>query len=120
MITKQYFCSIIDAIKRLHDFENAVGKACSDFDSFTSIAVPTLESELIRLLNHIFNCKENEVVGTTLEWWIYETNFGEKNPRTFYRKDGNLLRDMNTSTAEDLYDLLVFEMKNGKEEFCHS
>lgn len=99
MITKEQFVSIMDKLKKQHDYDRnftrLMGEAFPDnhpplYDN------SKVEEAAIKALELHFD--EDD----TIEWWIYETDFGEKdmciieNGQKFYFE-----------SAERLYDYLI-------------
>jgi anion-transporting ArsA/GET3 family ATPase len=69
----------------------------------------SLESEIIRIITEEMGLEKNEYVGTELEWYIYETKFGEVNTTITEEIDGKE-RKYNVVTPEDLWN----HIKNNK------
>ena len=77
MISKKYFCHIINEIikvnKKLDKLQDAnSGIALSIVEEYS------LQDELIDLLAKIMNLPEDPYCGNTIAWWVYDNDFGKK------------------------------------------
>ena len=106
MISKQEFCDIIDELESFENMRNNINEIfrksknslVRDFCDSSTILIGN-DDIVIKLLNNIFDLKEDSLSGTTLDWWIYETDFGKK------FKKGNLIdngKKIDLSTSEKL------------------
>lgn len=99
MITKEHFVSIIEKLKKQHDYDRNFSRLMGE--AFPENYPPVYDNSrvmdaAIELLKLHFDGDD------TVEWWIYETDFGEKdmyiidNDQKFYFE-----------SAERLYDYLM-------------
>ena len=61
-----------------------------------------LTNQLLKILNKIFNIKENEY-GTDIEYFMWELEFGKKYTEGCISEDGE---NIPLATAEDLWNLI--------------
>lgn len=108
MITKESFIAILDAIRTQSKQDDKNG------DLLTLISDPAEQNykvifstpiiqELINILSNEMKCQSTDSVGTDIEYWIYEAEYGEKFDK-MWRKDGS---EVSIKTAGELYDWLI-------------
>jgi len=85
----EIFVKQINAIKKLYNIFNEKG-----LDEIINI-----QNDLIESLNDEFSLKKTSEYGSEIEFYIYGTNFGEKNNEIY--KDGKIFARI--ITPEDLY-----------------
>jgi len=106
-MTKEKFVEIINEIKKLHEYEDALYALNynSGFDS--ELRFPTLEDTVISLLEEVMHCPVDEYIGSDISYFIYDLDFGKDwEPGMIIDKDGN---SIDHSTTEKLYDYIVKE-----------
>lgn len=105
MITKELFKETIEEIYKFHQKLDLIDKAGLYGISNDLIEV-SYDDQLIKLLSSEFdNPKEaDEMIG----WWIYETEFGNKNAEVIVGKGKNK-KQLFLDTPECLYDFLKGE-----------
>ena len=92
MITKDNFCKVINAVKKIE----------SALDAFSELKCNLFETDLSyygTLMDVIFRQSFNEEQIDTIYWWLYESKDGEG-----MYMDGE---PIDLSTAEKLYDFLT-------------
>ncbi len=101
MIKKEEFIEIIEELKK---YDKKLDKL-NDVNSRMCIAIVEeydLKDLVIKCLEKSLGLIEDNEVGTTLSWWIYETEYGEK--LRFIRMGK---KKFNLNTAGKLYDFLI-------------
>lgn len=94
MITKEQFISIMDKLKKQHDYDRnftrLIGEAFPDTHPAIYDNSKVMDAAIESLKLHF----ESD---DTIEWWIYETNFGEKDLyilhygyKLYFRTSGSL------------------------------
>ena len=109
MINKEKFCEIIEELKDIEEicrkikdiFRNSKNEILRDFGSPYTLVVPT-DHLVVDLLKDSFGLDDKD---DTLEWWIWEVNYGKDITAEDVRdKNGNFI---DLTTPEKLYDYLV-------------
>ena len=103
-ITKELFIETINAIQTQYekDWKNS-DKLSEVFNSFVEpYDNSLLTNQLLKILNKIFNIKENEY-GSDIEYFMWELEFGKKYTEGCISKDG---KNIPLATAEDLWNLI--------------
>lgn len=107
LITKERFIEIMNEFKVLVDssvrLSNALAEYdnCTDFGGFSNFRA---ESLIIDLLNILVQDFPDEYVGSTIDFFIYELNWGKDwTEDSICEADGTPIR---LSTVEELYDYL--------------
>lgn len=105
MITKELFKETIEEIYKFHQKLDLIDKAGLHGISDDLIEV-SYDDQLIKLLSSEFDNPEeaDEIIG----WWIYETEFGNKNAKVIVGKGKNK-KQLFLDTPECLYDFLKGE-----------
>lgn len=108
-MSKESFCRVMDNYKSMWNFTDDLNDLFRKYKSDGEVYPPMCTETVIDLLEFIFNDKDQWI-----NYWIFELDFG-KNYEDGYVKDehGEVIA---LKTAEDLYDLLVRNMKESKEE----
>ena len=108
-MSKESFCRVMDNYKSMFSFTDEMNELFDKYKADGNIYPPLCTSTVIDLLEFIFNDKDQWI-----NYWIFELDFG-KNYEDGYVKDehGEVIP---LKTTEDLYDLLVRNMKESKEE----
>ena len=109
IMSKESFCEVMNGYKSMFDFTDEMNELFDKYKVDGNIYPPLCTSTVIDLLEFIFN-DENQWIN----YWIFELEFGKD------YEDGDA-KDADGSniplkTVEDLYDLLVRNMKESKEE----
>lgn len=110
MINKETFCSTIKEIikvnEALDELQNAnPGIALSIVEEYS------LQDALISVLEQSMNLYVDNKFGSTLSWWIYETEFGKDKPYLWLGKKRSEKNKITLDTVEKLYDWCVKEGK---------
>ena len=106
-MTKEKFVRIINEIKGIREYEDALYRLNQKFDLDANFQFPTLEDTVVALLEEVMHCTTDDIIGSDIAYFIYDLNFGEDwEPGMILDKNGN---DIDHSTAEKLYDYLVEE-----------
>ena len=109
IMSQESFCRVMDNYKSMFDFTDEMNELFDKYKMDGNIYPPLCTSTVIDLLEFIFNDKNRWI-----NYWIFELDFGKD------YEDGDA-KDADGSniplkTVEDLYDLLVRNMKESKEE----
>ena len=108
-MSKESFCRVMDNYKSMWNFTDDLNDLFRKYKSDGEVYPPMCTETVIDLLEFIFNDKNQWI-----SYWIFELEFGER------YEDGDVKNengeDIPLKTAEDLYDLLVRNMKESKEE----
>lgn len=105
MISKESFVTALNAIKNKSDALDDVLKGLMGLR--LDISEYMMQQDIIDLIHSNMNIKCVEGIGSTLEWWIYETNFGRDfEPEITLTEDGTE-KVITLDTPEKLYDYLV-------------
>ena len=109
-MTKEKFVWIIDEIKKIREYEDALYGLNQRFGLDADFQFPTLEDVVVTLLEEVMHCTTDDIAGSDISYFIYDLNFGEDwEPGMIIDKDGN---DIDHSTTEKLYNYLVEKRKN--------
>ena len=108
-MSKESFCKVMDNYKSMFNFTDEMNDLFDKYKIDGNIYPPMCTETVIDLLEFIFNDKNQWI-----SYWIFELDFG-KDYEDGYVKDehGEVIP---LKTTEDLYDLLVRNMKESKEE----
>lgn len=103
MLDKNTFCRIMNEIIKVNkklDMLQAVnsGMALSIVEQYS------LQDELITLLELNMNLPISDKYGSTISWWIYDTNFGKDKPFIYFNKNEQDEEKFILDTVEKLYD----------------
>lgn len=104
MLTKEEFVKLVDRVKVFQDYVDNCYKIGLNLYDVNGDPVSGLVDDYIKLISKLMNDPEQKHVGTNLEYFIYETNFGEDADRCFTRIED---KEYHFYTAEDVYDFLV-------------
>lgn len=109
IMSKESFCQVIDNYKSMWNFTDEMNDLFDKYKMDGNIYPPMCTETVIDLLEFIFND-----VNEWIQYWTLELEFGERyEDGDVQDKDGEVIP---LKTAEDLYDLLVRNMKESKEE----
>lgn len=107
MITKKQFISIMDKLKKQHDYDRNFTRLMGE--AFPDTHPPIYDNSKV-MDAAIESLKLHFEGDDTIEWWIYETNFGKKDMYILYHGKKLYFR-----TSGSLYDylsgVLVDEMR---------
>ena len=112
MLSKKEFCEIIEELKDANDLQKEevelLRKYKSSLDGVNIGSLMIMHEDLvIRLLNKILGLKKiDELGGTELEWWAYETNYGRYKEYNFVEIHGARIV---IDTAGKFYDFIMKE-----------
>ena len=109
MIDKEKFCKIIEELRDIEEiqgkikdiFRNSKNEILRDFGSPYTLVVPT-DHIVVELLKDSFGLDNND---DTLEWWIWEMNYGKNVTAEDVIDENGKFIDI--TTPEKLYDYLV-------------
>lgn len=105
MITKELFKETIEEIYKFHHQLDSIDKTGLHGISDVLVDV-SYEDQLIKLLSSEFDNPEE--ADEMIAWWIYETEFGNKNAKITVSKGKNK-KQLFLDTPECLYDFLKGE-----------
>lgn len=109
IMSKESFCRVMDNYKSMWDFTDEMNDLFRKYKSDGEVFPPMCTGTVVDLLEYIFND-----VNEWIQYWTLELEFGERyEDGDVQDKDGN---NISLKTSEDLYDLLVENMKESKEE----
>lgn len=123
MISKNKFVKIINTLKdyskrqeNLNKAMDALSNAYGEAFSNSFYPLNKYESIIIDLLNMEFNLKSNEYVGTDLDYFVYELNYGKQyKPGCIQDANGT---NIDISTPGKLYDYLISLQDKGESKKC--
>lgn len=109
IMSKESFCQVIDNYKSMWDFTDEMNDLFRKYKSDGEVFPPMCTGTVVDLLEFIFNDKNQWI-----SYWVSDLSFGKD------YEDGDVKNengeDIPLKTVEDLYDLLVKNMKeNGGE-----
>ena len=108
LISKEKFVNIMNEIKAMDDASNRLSDALRDFDSvsdFGGFSNFRAMDIAISLLNILVQDFPEECVGSTIEYFIYDLEWGTAwTEESITEADGTPIR---LSTVEELYDYLA-------------
>ena len=109
IMSKESFCRVMDNYKSMWDFTDEMNDLFRKYKSDGEVFPPMCTETVIDLLEFIFDDKNQWI-----RYWVLELDFGK------YYEDGDIKYDdgevIQLKTVEDLYDLLVRNMEESKEE----
>ena len=109
IMSKESFCKVMDDYKSMWNFTDDLNDLFRKYKSDGEVYPPMCTETVIDLLEFIFND-----VDEWIQYWTLELEFGERyEDGDVQDKDGN---NISLKTSENLYDLLVRNMKESKEE----
>ena len=108
-MNKESFCKVMDDYKSMFNFTDEMNELFDKYKMDGNIFPPLCTETVIDLLEFIFDDKNQWI-----RYWVLELDFGK------YYEDGDIKYDdgevIQLKTVEDLYDLLVRNMEESKEE----
>ena len=108
-MNKESFCKVMDDYKSMFNFTDEMNELFRKYKSDGEVFPPMCTGTVVDLLEYIFND-----VNEWIQYWTLELEFGERyEDGDVQDKDGN---NISLKTSENLYDLLVENMKKSKEE----
>lgn len=108
-ITKELFVSIMKTLEASYNYSCKVNSMLEEMfeDSGGYPRIHKLEDQLIDLLNLAFQDPNSEFTDDTIEYFIYDLDFGKTwSKYCMTEQDGTII---DLSTAEKLYDYLMKE-----------
>lgn len=108
IMSKESFCKVMDNYKSMFSFTDEMNELFDKYKADGNIYPPLCTETVIDLLEFIFNDKNQWI-----NYWIFELDFG-KNYEDGDAKDADG-SNIPLKTVEDLYDLLVRNMKENGE-----
>lgn len=108
-MSKESFCRVMDNYKSMWNFTDDLNDLFRKYKSDGEVYPPMCTETVIDLLEFIFNDKNHWI-----KYWTFELEFGNR------YEDGDVKYEHGNNiplkTVEDLYDLLIDNMKeNGGE-----
>lgn len=108
-MSKESFYKVIDDYKTMFDFTDEMNELFDKYQTDGNIYPPMCTESVIDLLEFIFDDKNHWI-----SYWVWELEFGKR------YEDGKIKdengEDIPLRSVEDLYDLLIRNMKESKEE----
>ena len=108
LISKEKFMSVMNELKEMDDASNRLSDALRDYDStsdfggFSNFRAMDIAIDLLNILVQDFPA---EYVGSTIEYFIYDLEWGTAwTEESITEADGTPVR---LSTVEELYDYLA-------------
>ena len=109
VMSKESFCEVMDNYRSMFDFTDEMNDLFDKYKMDGNIYPPMCTETVIDLLEFIFNDKNQWI-----SYWVFELEFGKQYEDECIKwEDGEVIP---LKTAEDLYDLLIRNMKESKEE----
>lgn len=118
MITKEQFVSIMEKLKKQHDYDRNFTRLMGE--AFPETHPPVYDNS--RVMDAAIELMKLHFDGDdTVEWWIYETDFGEKdmyiidNDQKFYFESAERLYDylMKAQLQDKRLQLYIQQIKSG-------
>lgn len=108
-MSKETFCEVMRNYKTMFEFTDEMNDLFNKYKMDGEIYPPMCTEIVIDLLEYIFND-----VGEWIQYWTFELGFGKEYEDGYVKdSDGGIIP---LKTAEDLYNLLIKNMKeNGGE-----
>ena len=105
MITKETFIKAINTIEKYDKKEQKIYNATNGAIDFLNIPeIGDLVTILIQVLGECTNSPETDEYGNDIDYYIYQTNYGEKANEYYYtEQDGT---EYHFNTPEDLWSYL--------------
>ena len=109
IISKADFCKYINVIKKMEEKEDRLTGAFRELDENADVALISLYTAerlaLINALNTIMDAQIDEHIGSDIEYFCWELDYGERYTQgAVTDADGN---DIDMGSPEALYDYLV-------------
>lgn len=114
MISKELFVEAIELMKKKAEHEDALCKAlelCSPQEYVNAFIYSEYEEFICRLLHVMM---EIDAKDDTLEWWLWDCNFGESFTIGDIKLEDGTTPDL--SSVEKLYDYLASSTKKDAQE----
>lgn len=110
MINKQQFVNIINQLEQGYKNQDILNKAMKNLceDSYGFYPITKFTDIVIDLLNNMFELETDNVVGTDIDYFIYELNFGKDWKPGYVQENGE---DIDLSSADKLYDYIIKDKK---------
>lgn len=103
MLDKNTFCRIMNEIIKVNEKLDKLQEVNSGM-ALSIVEQYSLQDELITLLELNMNLPVSDKYGSTISWWIYDTNFGKDKPFIYFNKDEQDEEKFILDTVEKLYD----------------
>lgn len=102
MLTKETFTYVMDEIvrnnKQIRELDETNPNAASLVLDYS------LQDSLIKVLEESMNLVVDPKYGSTISWWIYDTDCGTKEPFIWFDKGTSKEEKIVLDTVEKLYD----------------
>ena len=116
MISKRTFVDTINTLKEKNQMECQIQDIITNHPNVCCdglVPIDCTEQLIVNMINEWMSLPSNELVGTTLEWWMYEEQFGDDfnigDIENITLPEDHKYRKPDLSDAEKLYDYLVWE-----------
>lgn len=113
MISRETFKRVINEIIKVNQKLDRLQDANSGIAS-SIVEEYSLQDELITILEKWMNLPTDEGIGSTINWWIYETEFGKNHPFVNIY-DNKKRKEYCLDTIDKLYDFCLKEAKDNKK-----
>ena len=108
-MSKETFCEVMRNYKTMFEFTDEMNDLFNKYKMDGEIYPPMCTEIVIDLLEYIFND-----VGEWIQYWTFELGFGKEYEDGYVKDSDGGISPL--KTAEDLYNLLIKNMKeNGGE-----
>lgn len=115
MISKETFCKVIDEVQAVNERIDNLQEVNSGL-ALSFVEEYSIQDELISVLEEDMNLYVDPKYGSTISWWIYETNFGKDSPYIWLNKGKKDEEKLILDTVEKLYDYCVKEGKSNSRK----
>ncbi len=123
MISKETFLKTMEYLKKKEEADCKMQSLLQEYkDVYTDGLVPMdqASSIIVQLIEEDMELPIDDNIGSTLSWWIWDRGFGSEfkigNLTMDSLPEGHPYRTPDLSTAEKLYDFLVWESEEAKKE----
>lgn len=114
MIDKETFCNIINKIIEVNEKLDKLQEVNSGM-ALAIVEEYSLQDELIAVLEKVMDLPVDEQIGSSISWWIYDTQFGKDRPYIYIDKDEHDENKIKIDTVEKLYDWCLEESELNKK-----
>ena len=113
MISRKDFKHVMNEIITVNDRLDKLQAVNSEF-ALSIVENYSLQDELITLLEKLMNIPVDAQFGSTISWWIYETEFGKNNPYIYIDNKGTEIKYV-LDSVDKLYDFCIEESKERRK-----
>lgn len=115
MISKETFCRVINEVQAVNERIDELQDVNPSFASGI-VEEYSIQDELISVLEENMNLYVDPKYGSTISWWIYDTEFGKNSPYIWLNKGKKDEEKLILDTVEKLYDYCVKEGKSNSRK----